>query len=78
MDLPVADETRLLSKRFAANIARIDTLAGVQKEMLAQAAVPGEHSATDRATVRLITRVDPHVLFQIVILEEGFAALLAH
>jgi len=78
VDLPVANETGLLSERFAAYVARIDTLAGVQKEMLAQAAVSGERSAANRATIRLIARVDPHVLSQVIIFEKGLAALLTH
>lgn len=78
VDLPVADKTGLLSERLAAYIARIDTLASVQKEVLAQAAVPGERSAADRAVIRFVARVDPHVFPQIIILEESLAALLAH
>lgn len=78
MDLSVADETGLLSERFAAYVTRVDTLAGVQKEVLAQAAVPGERSAADRAAVRLVTRMDPHVFPEVVLLKEGLAALLAH
>lgn len=74
----MADETGLLSKRLAAYIARIDTFAGVQKKMLAQAAVPGKRSAADRAVIRFVARVDPHVLPQVMSLEEGLAALLAH
>lgn len=46
--------------------------------MLAQTTVPGERSAADRTVVRLIARVDPHVLPQIIILEECLAALLAY
>lgn len=78
VDLPMADETGFLSERLAAYIARVDTLAGVQKEVLTQAAVPGERSAADRAAVRLVARVNPHVLPQVVILEECLATLLAY
>lgn len=46
--------------------------------MLAQAAVPSERSAADRTVVRLIARVDPHVLPQVVIFEERLAAFLAY
>lgn len=50
----------------------------MQKKVLTQTAVSGESSTADLATVRLVARVDPHMLPQFVILEEGLAALLAH
>jgi len=78
VDLPMADKTSFLSERLAAYVAHIDTFTGVQKEMLAQAAMPGKRSIADRAAVRLITRMDPHVLPQVVIVEECLAALLAY
>jgi len=78
MNFPVTDKTGLLSKRLAAYVARVDTLAGMQKEVLAQAAVPGKRSAADCAAVRLVARMNSHVLPQIVIFEEGLAALLTH
>lgn len=78
VDLPMADETGFLSERLAAHVAHVDTFTSVQEEVLAQAAVPGKRSAADRAVIRLITRMDPHVLPQVVIVEECLAALLAH
>lgn len=62
VDLSVADETGLLRERFSAHVAHVDTLAGVQKKMLAKAAVPGESSAADRTAVRLVARMNPHML----------------
>lgn len=78
MDLSMADETGLLSERLAAYVARIDPLAGMQKEVLTQAAVPGERSTADRAVVWLIACVNSHMLSQVVILKECLAALLAY
>lgn len=78
MDLSVANETGLLCEGFATHVASVDPLASVQKEMLAEAAVPGERSSAYLATVRLVAGVDSHMLPQIVVLEEGLAALLAH
>lgn len=78
MDFPVANETGLLRERLAAHVAHVNTFAGMQKKMLTKAAVPGESSVADRTTVRFIARMNPHMLPQVVILEEGLAALLAH
>lgn len=78
MDLPMADETGLLRERFATHVADIDAFAGMQKQVLAETAVSGESSAADRTIIRFVARVDSHVLPQIVVLEEGLAAFLAH
>lgn len=78
MDLPVTDKTGFLRERLAAHVAYVNTLAGVQKKMLTEAAMPRESSVTNRTAVRLVTRMNSHMLPQVVILEEGLAALLAH
>jgi len=78
MDLPVTDKTGFLRERLAAHVAYVDTLAGVQKKVLTKAAMPGESSVTNRTTIRLVTCMNSHMLPQVVILEEGLAALLAH
>lgn len=77
MNLPVTDETSFLRERLAAHVAYVNTLASVQKKMLTKAAMPSESSVTNRTTIRLIARMNSHMLPQIVILE-GLAALLAH
>lgn len=74
----MANETGFLRERLAAHVAHINTFAGVQKKMLAKAAVPGESSATNRTIVRFVARMNPHMFPQVVILEEGLATFLAH
>lgn len=77
MNLPVAYQTSLLSERFPAHVAYVNPLAGVQQQMLAQTTVSGERSGADGTPVRFVASVYPHVLSEVMILEERLPTFLA-
>lgn len=61
MSLPVTDETGLLSKRLAANIANVGSLPGVNQHMLFLSCLPSKRLPTNRTGERLYSGVHPHV-----------------
>ena len=77
VNLPVAYQASFLSERFPAHVAHVNPLAGVQQQMLAQTTVSGERSGADGTPVRFVASVYPHVLPEVVVLEERLPALLA-
>lgn len=78
MNLSVTYEASLLGERLAAHVANVNPFSGVQQQMLAQTAVRGERSSAHRTAVRFVSGVYPHVLPEIMILEECFPTLLAN
>jgi len=65
MSLPVADQTRLLSKRLAANVANIRSLSGVNQHMLFLSCLSSKRLSADGTRERLHTRMHPHVRVKI-------------
>lgn len=65
MPLPVADQTRLLSKRLAANVANVWSLSGVNQYVLLLSCLSSKHLSADGTRERLHSRVYPHVRVEV-------------
>lgn len=78
MPLPVADQSRLLSKLLPAYITSVWPLAGVYQYVLLLGSPPRELFTADRARERPDTLVDPQMKIQIPLLAECLAASGAH
>lgn len=78
MSLPVADQSRLLSKLLPAYITSVRPLAGVYQYVLLLSSPPRELFTADRAREWPDTLVDPQMKIQIPLLAESLAASGAH
>lgn len=78
MSLPVADETGLLGKRLAANIANVGSLPGVDQHMLLLSCLSSKRLPTDRTGERLYSGVHPHVRVKVASSESLTAGRTEH